>query len=79
MVKRVSKLIAVTDDVYNQLSKMKGGRSFSEVLKALMAEEKKRKSIEPLFGVLKGENVDEWKAQIEKDRKSWYKRRKIKK
>lgn len=73
----MSKLIAVTDEIYSQLSKMKGKRSFSEELRELIEKEQRRKDISALFGSLKGVDTKQWEKEIEEGRKKWYKKRRI--
>lgn len=74
----MSKLIAVSDEVYLKLSKYKvGGKSFTEVIKGFIEREEKSSDIMRFAGILKHQSkeLDEFKKQIQADRKAAKSRR----
>jgi predicted CopG family antitoxin len=73
----MSKLIAVSDDVYSTLYKMKGsGDSFSKVIvKTITAYQSRKKDISDLAGVLKDKDVSTWLKEVEEGRKRSFKRK----
>ena len=70
----MSRLIAVSDDVYEMLLRIKKGRSFTEVIKATL--EKNKAEISESFGVWKmsDKEADELKNKIKKNRKNFFKK-----
>lgn len=58
------KVISVSDEVYAMLTRFKGFRSFSEVIKSAM-EGGKKGGIKQFFGALKGKKrAAKWKKDI---------------
>jgi predicted CopG family antitoxin len=53
----------IRDDVYNKLPKIKGNKSFSDIIEELIEESisLRRKKIEEYFGILKEEEAEELK------------------
>lgn len=52
----MAKQIAVSDEVYELLSKMKNeNQSFSEVIKAMAAKKRKKQNVMKCFGILKND------------------------
>lgn len=69
----MAKQIAVSDEVYEMLLKVKGTDSFSEAIKTAF-EKKDKKDIMDFFGILKnkGKQLDELKKQISEERERNY-------
>jgi len=66
------KTLMIQDDVYRMLKKMKGGRSFSELLRDMASMESKTKDIVKMSGCLKGDPVlDELEKIISENRKKF--------
>lgn len=75
----MAKTLMISNDLYKELSKIKGERSFTEVIKDLMAsKEHKGKDIYECFGLMKGTEFDkEFKntaKDIKRGWKNWSKR-----
>jgi predicted CopG family antitoxin len=66
------KTIMIRDDVYNKLAKIKGNKSFSDIIEELIEESisLRRKKIEKYFGILKEEEAEELKKGIYEMRKN---------
>jgi predicted CopG family antitoxin len=62
----------IRDDVYNKLAKIKGNKSFSDIIEELIEESisLRRKKIEKYFGILKEEEAEELKKEIYEMRKN---------
>lgn len=72
MVVKVGKTITIADDVYKELVKMKGNRSFSELLRELIGK-KKRGNLDVLmiaFGTMTEEEAKEYEKRI-KEVEEW--------
>ncbi|BDC00059.1 antitoxin [Saccharolobus caldissimus] len=70
------KVITISDEVYEKLSKLKGNKSFSEVINDLIEfyyENKKgRKEIlHSIFGILSEEEARELEKEVEEFRKNF--------
>jgi len=70
------KVITISDEVYEKLSKLKGNKSFSEVINDLIEfyyENKKgRKEIlRSIFGILSEEEARELEKEVEEFRKNF--------
>ncbi|CAB49326.1 Hypothetical protein PAB3103 [Pyrococcus abyssi GE5] len=68
----LSKTITIADDVYYELVKMKGNKSFSELLRELIGK-KKKGNLDILmiaFGTMSEEEVKEFKKKI-KEVEEW--------
>ncbi|WP_048146550.1 antitoxin VapB family protein [Pyrococcus abyssi] len=68
----MSKTITIADDVYYELVKMKGNKSFSELLRELIGK-KKKGNLDILmiaFGTMSEEEVKEFKKKI-KEVEEW--------
>jgi Uncharacterized ACR, COG1753. len=66
------KTIMIRDDVYNKLARIKGDKSFSDIIEELIEESisLRRKKIEKYFGILKEEEeAEELKKEIYEMRK----------
>ena len=65
------KTIMISDDVYNKLARIKGDKSFSDIIEELIEESisLRRKKIEKYFGILKEEEAEELKKEIYEMRK----------
>ena len=73
----MSRLIAVSNGVYDSLQKIKSkGESFSEVIIKMMGVYKgKKREIGELAGILKDKDVSEWLTEVEEGRKRSFKRK----
>lgn len=72
MVAKLGKTITIADDVYNELVKMKGNRSFSELLRELIGK-KKKGNLDVLmiaFGTMTEEEAKEYEKRI-KEVEEW--------
>jgi predicted CopG family antitoxin len=60
------KTIMIRDDVYNKLARIKGNKSFSDIIEELIEESisLRRKKIEKYFGILKDNEAKELKKEI---------------
>jgi predicted CopG family antitoxin len=60
------KTIMIRDDVYNKLARIKGDKSFSDIIEELIEESisLRRKKIEKYFGIFKDEEAEELKKEI---------------
>lgn len=70
----MAKLISVSEEVYDELSTIKGGMSFTELLKSLVAEKKKRgniNSFEKFFGILTEKDAGGLRKSSNEFRKSF--------
>ncbi|HHH99876.1 MAG: antitoxin VapB family protein [Thermococcus sp.] len=68
----MGKTITIADDVYNELVKMKGNKSFSELLRELIGK-KKKGNLDVLmiaFGTRTPEEVEELKKEL-KEVEEW--------
>jgi predicted CopG family antitoxin len=58
----VVRIISISDEVYMQLSSIKQGRSFTMVIKSLLAERQSKKGdikeLEKFFGIITKEEAD---------------------
>lgn len=73
----MAKAIMISNDVYKDLSDLKGDKSFSEVLREVLHENKIKKgsNLKICFGLIK--NDKEWSGvskDIERGWKSWNKK-----
>ncbi len=70
----MSKQISVADDVYEEVSKLKGSRSFSEFIREKIGIEKGNKKILKLAGILKKDRkkLNELKKMIADERERNY-------
>lgn len=70
----MSKQISVADDVYEEVSKLKGSRSFSEFIREKIGIEKGNKKILKLAGILKKDRkkLNELKKMIVDERERNY-------
>jgi len=65
MVSIMVKTITISDDVYNELLRIKGNKSFSEVLRELLKERKGNKEVlKRIFGILSEEEYQEVKKRL---------------
>ena len=70
-----TKLISVTDTVYNELSKAKGKKlSFSKILLKMLDVYKNSSDINKFAGILKDKDVNSWLKEVEYGRKKGFKR-----
>lgn len=63
----MARLITVSDEIYENLSRIKGKRSFSEIIRSLM--NKRGGDIMRFAGVLKSMDASAWKKEISEGRK----------
>lgn len=70
----MARQISVADDVYEELSKLKGDKSFSEFIRERVGINKNNKKILKFAGILKKDSkkLDELKKIIAKDRDANY-------
>ncbi|MCL5238938.1 MAG: antitoxin VapB family protein [Candidatus Marsarchaeota archaeon] len=63
--------IMITDDVYNRLARMKGKKSFSELLAELSAKraESGKRALLRVAGVLTHEEAEEMRRMIDRTRR----------
>jgi predicted CopG family antitoxin len=66
------KTIMIRDDVYNKLTRIKGNKSFSDIIEELIEESisLQRKKIEKYSGILKEKEAEELKKEIYETRKN---------
>ena len=66
----MARQISVANDVYEELSKLKGSRSFSEFIREKIGISKTNRKILKFAGILKkdGKKLEELKKMIAKDR-----------
>jgi predicted CopG family antitoxin len=66
------KTIMIRDDVYNKLARIKGNKSFSDIIEELIEESisLQRKKIEKYSGILKEKEAEELKKEIYETRKN---------
>ncbi|MBS3075121.1 antitoxin [Candidatus Pacearchaeota archaeon] len=64
----MTKVISISDEAYEELSRIKDGSSFTEIIIEL-TKEKKKKSIMDLAGAWKNIDTDKIKGEIYKERK----------
>jgi predicted CopG family antitoxin len=66
------KTIMIRDDVYNKLARIKGNKSFSDIIEELIEESisLRKKKIEKYFGILKDDEAKELKKEIYEMRKN---------
>jgi len=64
----MARLITVSDEIYENLSRIKGKRSFSEIIRALLS--KRSGDVMRFAGILQGTDVGEWKKDIGEGRKN---------
>jgi len=71
----MAKTITISDDVYYELLRIKGNKSFSEVLRELLREREGNAHIlKRIFGVLSEKEYEEFKKsleEIEEEFKKW--------
>jgi len=66
------KTITIADDVYRELVKIKGSRSFSEVIRELLKARKGNSEVLiKMFSVISEEEADEAKRKIEEIEKEY--------
>jgi len=65
------KAIMIRDDVYRKLNKIKGNKSFSDIIEELIEESLslRRKKLEKYFGILSEEEAKELEREIKEMRK----------
>ena len=65
------KTIIVRDDVYRKLNKIKGDKSFSDIIEDLIDESLslRKKKLEKYFGILSEEEAEELEKEIKEIRK----------
>ena len=70
----MARQISVSDEIYKELSKFKGNKSFSEFIKERIGVNKDNKKILKFAGILKkdGKNLKELKKIIAKERELNY-------
>ena len=68
----MTKVISISDEAYEELSKIKNGSSFTEIIIEL-TKEKKKKSIMKFAGAWKNVDTESMKKELEEERKlkSW--------
>lgn len=72
----MARQISVSDEVYGLLSRLKGNKSFSEVIKEAVGAKRKGSDIMRFAGALKGDkNLALMKKLIERDRERNYGRK----
>jgi predicted CopG family antitoxin len=74
----MSKLIAVSDEVYATLSKYKtSGKSFTDVIKQFITKKEEQSDISRFAGIMKDEaqELERFKRQIQADRRATKPRR----
>jgi predicted CopG family antitoxin len=66
------KTIMIRDDVYNKLARIKGNKSFSDIIEELIEESisLQRVKIEKYSGILKEKEAEELKKEIYETRKN---------
>jgi len=64
----MTKVISISDEAYEELSRMKNGSSFTEVILEL-SKEKKKKSIMDFAGMLSEEEGNKMLKKIKEERK----------
>ena len=66
------KTIMIRDDVYNKLARIKGNKSFSDIIEELIEESisLQRKKIEKYSGILKEKEAEELNKEIYETRKN---------
>ena len=74
MVNRLARQISVSNEVYELLLEKKGKRSFSEVIKESLCNQKEKPDVMSFAGALKNEKktLEELKAKIAKEREANY-------
>ena len=70
----MARQISVSDEVYEELSILKGARSFSELIKEVMGFKKKNNDLMKFAGILKKDSkkLEELKKAIYKEREANY-------
>jgi predicted CopG family antitoxin len=65
------KTIMIRDDVYRKLNKIKGNKSFSDIIEELIEESLslRKKKLEKYFGILSEEEAKELEREIKEMRK----------
>lgn len=73
----MARQISVSDEVYEELSKLKGGKSFSELMKGFMEVKKSNEKLMKFAGILKEDkkNLEQLKKTIAKEREANYGRK----
>ena len=69
----MTKVISISDDAYEELSKLKNGSSFTEIIIEL-TKEKKKKSIMDFAGILTDKEAELMKKEIKEGRKWKFRR-----
>ncbi len=64
----MTKVISISDDAYEELSRMKNGFSFSEIILEL-ARKKRKESIMKFAGAWKNVDTESMKKELEEERK----------
>ena len=71
----MAKLISVTDNIYNELSKAKGKKlSFSKIISRMLDAYKNSADISRFAGILKDKDVSGWLEDAKQGRKKGFKR-----
>lgn len=70
----MAKVIAISDSLYEELSKAKGKDSFSKLLGVMLDAYRKSSDIRVFAGALKGKDVSAWLKGIEQGRKTGFRR-----
>ncbi|MQL56158.1 antitoxin VapB family protein [Acidianus ambivalens] len=70
------KVITISDDVYEKLSKLKGSKSFSQVINELIeyynnSRKGRVEALDLIFGILSEEEAKELEKDVEEFRKSF--------
>lgn len=73
------RIISISDEVYDELSMIKGERSFTKVIKALLETRAKKggnqKGLEKFFGIIDEKTGKAWMDQVDSGRKKFGKSR----
>ncbi len=70
----MAKVIAISDSLYEKLSKAKGSESFTKLLSEMLDAYRRSSDISVFAGALKGSDVGAWLKDIEHGRKSGFRR-----
>ncbi len=71
----MAKLISITENLYDELSRMKGKKlSFSGIISKMLEAYKSSADISRFAGVLKDKDVSEWLNGVEQGRKRSFRR-----
>jgi predicted CopG family antitoxin len=67
-IKKMTKVISISDEAYDELSRLKNGFSFTEIILEL-TKEKKKKSLMEFAGMLSEEEGNRMLKKIKEERK----------